>query len=207
VAELAAAAARGYGLPAEEITHVRRAGLVHDLGRLGVSNAIWDRPGALTGPEFERVRLHPYLSERILALSEDLAPLGALAVEHHERLDGSGYPRGLTGNAISLASRILAVADAEKMKIQAEAAASHNRVALDRMLIDQLPEIVKQAAQGLSGANLTVLNGADGLGEMATGLVGQGLAIFDSLRGGLGRHQSEDGSGQIGLNASPNDQP
>ena len=84
--------------------------------------------------------------------------------------------------------RILAVADAEKMKIQAEAAASHNRVALDRMLIDQLPEIVKQAAHGLSGANLTVLNGADGLGEMATGLVGQGLAIFDSLRGGLGQH-------------------
>jgi len=103
--------------------------------------------------------------------------------------------------------RILAVADAEKMKIQAEAAASHNRVALDRMLIDQLPEIVKQAAQGLSGANLTVLNGADGLGEMATGLVGQGLAIFDSLRGGLGQHQSGDGSDQIGLNAPRNDQP
>ena len=103
--------------------------------------------------------------------------------------------------------RILAVADAEKMKIQAEAAASHNRVALDRMLIDQLPEIVKQAAQGLSGANLTVLNGADGLGEMATGLVGQGLAIFDSLRGGLGQHQSGDGSDRIGLNAPRNDQP
>jgi uncharacterized membrane protein YqiK len=84
--------------------------------------------------------------------------------------------------------RILAVADAERMKIQAEAAASHNRVALDRMLIDQLPEIVKQAAQGLSGANLTVLNGADGLGQIATGLVGQGLAIFESLRGGLDQH-------------------
>ena len=103
--------------------------------------------------------------------------------------------------------RILALADAEKMKIQAEAAASHNRVALDRMLIDQLPEIVKQAAQGLSGANLTVLNGADGLGEIATGLVGQGLAIFDSLRGGLGQHQSGDGSDQIGLNAPPDGQP
>jgi uncharacterized membrane protein YqiK len=102
--------------------------------------------------------------------------------------------------------RILAVADAEKMKIQAEAAASHNRVALDRMLIDQLPEIVKQAAQGLSGANLTVLNGADGLGEIATGLVGQGLAIFDSLRGGLGQHPSGDGSDQIGLNAPPDNQ-
>jgi len=102
--------------------------------------------------------------------------------------------------------RILAVADAEKMKIQAEAAASHNRVALDRMLIDQLPEIVKQAAHGLSGANLTVLNGADGLGEMATGLVGQGLAIFDSLRGGLGQHPSGDGSDQFGLNAPPDKQ-
>jgi flotillin len=87
--------------------------------------------------------------------------------------------------------RILAVADAEKMKIQAEAAASHNRVALDRMLIDQLPEIVKQAAQGLAGANLTVLNGASGLSEVATGLVGQGLAIFDSLRGGLEGYRSD----------------
>lgn len=98
--------------------------------------------------------------------------------------------------------RILALADAEKMKIQAEAAASHNRVALDRMLIDQLPEIVKQAAQGLSGANLTVLNGADGLGEIATGLVGQGLAIFDSLRSGLGPHGSGDGSGELEAPAS-----
>ena len=75
------------------------------------------------------------------------------------------------------------------------------------MLIDQLPEIVKQAAQGLSGANLTVLNGADGLSEIATGLVGQGLAIFDSLRGGLGQHTSGDGSEQIELNPPHNDQP
>jgi flotillin len=77
---------------------------------------------------------------------------------------------------------------------------------LDRMLIDQLPEIVKQAAQGLSGANLTVLNGADGLGEMATGLVGQGLAIFESLRGGLGQDHSGNGSDRIGINASPDEQ-
>jgi flotillin len=79
--------------------------------------------------------------------------------------------------------RIMAVADAEKMKIQAEAAASHNRVALDRMLIDQLPQIVEKAALGLSSANLTVLNGAEGLSEMATGLVSQGKAIFEALRG------------------------
>ena len=78
--------------------------------------------------------------------------------------------------------RILALADAEKMRIQAEAAASNDRVALDRMLIDQLPEIVRQAALGLSGANVTVLNGADGLGEIAAGLVSQGLSIFDAVR-------------------------
>lgn len=92
--------------------------------------------------------------------------------------------------------RILAVADAEKMRIQAEAAASPNRVALDRMLIDQLPEIVGQAAKGLAGANLTILNGASGLSEVATGLVGQGLAIFDSLRGGLDRNRADDNTNQ-----------
>ncbi|OBH98465.1 flotillin family protein [Mycobacterium sp. E2733] len=79
--------------------------------------------------------------------------------------------------------RILAVADAEKMKIQAEAAASHDRVALDKALIDQLPEIVEKAARGLANANVTVLNGAEGLTEVASGLVAQGRAIFDALRG------------------------
>ncbi|OBA79235.1 flotillin [Mycobacterium sp. 1164966.3] len=88
--------------------------------------------------------------------------------------------------------RILAVADAEKMKIQAEAAASHNRVALDRMLIDQLPDIVGKAADGLAGANLTVLNGAEGLSQLATGLVSQGKAIFDALRGDVVEYDDED---------------
>ena len=76
---------------------------MHDFGRLGVSNAIWDKRGPLTRAELERVRLHPYLSERMLAFSPVLAPLGAIAVQHHERLDGSGYPRGLAGPAISTA--------------------------------------------------------------------------------------------------------
>ncbi|HZD99022.1 MAG TPA: SPFH domain-containing protein, partial [Micromonosporaceae bacterium] len=78
--------------------------------------------------------------------------------------------------------RLIAEADAGKMKIQAEAAASYGRVALDRMLIDQLPAIVKEAAQGLANANVTVLNGADGLGDVAAGLVSQGLAIFEAVR-------------------------
>ena len=88
--------------------------------------------------------------------------------------------------------RIMAVADAEKMKIQAEAAASHNRVALDKMLIDQLPQIVEKAALGLSSANLTVLNGAEGLGQVAAGLVSQGVAIFDALRGGIIDYDDDD---------------
>jgi uncharacterized membrane protein YqiK len=78
--------------------------------------------------------------------------------------------------------RILAQAEAERMKIQAEAAASYDRVALDRMLIDQLPQIVREAASGLSGANVNILNGADGLGEIAAGLVGQGLTILDAVK-------------------------
>jgi flotillin len=81
--------------------------------------------------------------------------------------------------------RILAQADAQRVRFQAEAAASHNRIALDRMLIDQLPQIVKEAAAGLAGANISVLNGADGLGEIAAGLVGQGLTILESVKKSL----------------------
>ena len=81
--------------------------------------------------------------------------------------------------------RIIAQADAERMRIQAAAAASHNRVALDRLLIDQLPQIVKEAASGLAGANVNVLNGAEGLGELTAGLVAQGLTILDSVKRNL----------------------
>ncbi|MGH3416859.1 MAG: flotillin, partial [Actinocrinis sp.] len=82
--------------------------------------------------------------------------------------------------------RLLAIAEAERTRILAEAANSNNRVALDRMLIDQLPQIVKEAARGLAGANVNVLNGADGLGEIAAGLVSQGLTILDSVKRGIG---------------------
>ena len=90
--------------------------------------------------------------------------------------------------------RVMAMAEAERMKIQAAAAASNNRVALDQMLITQLPQIVKEAARGLANANVTVLNGADGLGEVAAGLVSQGLTILDAVRNGIG-----NGNGQSAL--------
>ena len=118
VAELAGAAARVAELPDADAVLVRRAGFVHDLGRLGVSNAVWDKRGDLTPAELERVRLHPYLTERMLASSAALAPLGAVAVQHHERLDGSGYPRGTSGESLTPTGRILAAADTYRAKLE-----------------------------------------------------------------------------------------
>ena len=112
VAELAGAAAERCGLPASELPTVRRAALLHDLGRAGVSAAIWGKPGPLTEGEWERVRLHPYYTERVLSRSPALAHLGRLAALHHERLDGSGYHRGAPAQMQPLAARIIAAADA-----------------------------------------------------------------------------------------------
>lgn len=111
VAELAEAAAWRQGLPADAVTLVRRAALAHDLGRIGVSNAIWEKPGPLGFGEWERVRLHPHFTERAFAQSPALAPIGMLAGSHHERLDGSGYHRGTRGPALDRTARILAAAD------------------------------------------------------------------------------------------------
>jgi len=93
------------------VTLVRRAALTHDLGRVGVSNAIWEKPGPLGFGEWERVRLHPHFTERAFAQSAALAPIGRLAGSHHERLDGSGYHHGLRGPALDMPARILAAAD------------------------------------------------------------------------------------------------
>ncbi len=111
VADLAEAAAWRLGLPSASVTLVRRTALAHDIGRVGVSNAIWEKPGPLGFGEWERVRLHPHFSERAFAQSRTLAPIGRLAGSHHERLDGSGYHRGTGGTALDLPARILAAAD------------------------------------------------------------------------------------------------
>jgi HD-GYP domain-containing protein (c-di-GMP phosphodiesterase class II) len=108
VAELCAAAAGELGANTRT---VRRAGLVHDLGRMGVANTIWDKRAPLTAGEVERVRLHPYYTDRILASVPALACLAPVAAQHHERLDGSGYPRGSTSGSLTPEGRLLAVAD------------------------------------------------------------------------------------------------
>jgi len=114
VAERAEAAARQLGLPDGDVRLVRRAGLIHDLGRAGVPNSIWEKPGPLTEWEWERVRLHTYYVERMLARVPSLEPAVRLAGLHHERLDGSGYHRAAAAGDLAPTARVLQAADARQ---------------------------------------------------------------------------------------------
>jgi HD-GYP domain-containing protein (c-di-GMP phosphodiesterase class II) len=118
VAALGRGAAERLRLPADTQADLDVAGLLHDVGRVATSNAVWDKPGRLSTDEWEQVRLHPYQSERILAGSTQLARLAPLVGRHHERLDGTGYHRGSTGADLSLASRVLAAADAYRTRTE-----------------------------------------------------------------------------------------
>jgi HD-GYP domain-containing protein (c-di-GMP phosphodiesterase class II) len=111
VAQLAAGAAKQCGLSIDEIVGLRRAALLHDIGLHGVPASILDKPGPLSAAEWERMRLHTYWTERVLSRPAPLARLAAIASMSNERIDGSGYHRGLTGSAIPPAGRILAAAD------------------------------------------------------------------------------------------------
>ena len=112
VAKLATAAAEACRFDDGEVAVVRRAALVHDLGRVAVPVPIWQKQGPLTAGEWERVRLHSYYTERVLSRSPFLAALAPVATAHHERLDGSGYHRGLGAGSLTPAARLLAAADA-----------------------------------------------------------------------------------------------
>ena len=118
VARIATSAATRQGFGPAEVQKIGRAALVHDVGRTAIDYRIWGKPGRLTIDEREQVRLHPYHTERVLAPSPFLSNLAPIAMAHHERLDGSGYHRGLDGSSLSRASRLLAVADAYQSKIE-----------------------------------------------------------------------------------------
>ncbi len=111
VARLSAGAASHLGLDPTEAANVTRAAFLHDLGRVAIPNGVWEKAGRLSASDWERVRLHPYYSERILCRSGALAHLGPIAGMHHERQDGSGYHRQLSKAAIPLPARVLAAAD------------------------------------------------------------------------------------------------
>jgi HD-GYP domain-containing protein (c-di-GMP phosphodiesterase class II) len=111
VAALAERAAGQLGLGADDTRALRLAGLLHDIGRVSVPNSIWTQPGPLDWSAWERVRLHPYYTGRILGPIRALAPVADIATAAYERLDGSGYPQHRIAQTLSLPARVLAAAD------------------------------------------------------------------------------------------------
>lgn len=196
VAELAEAAAWRMGLPAASVTLVRRAALAHDLGRIGVQNAIWEKPGPLGFGEWERVRLHPHYTERAFAQSPALAPIGLVAGAHHERLDGSGYHRGTHGAALDQPSRILAAADCYgamrearpyRAALEADAAEAELLREVEEGRLD--PEVV-DAVLGAAGHRVPKRPR-----ELPAGLTGRELEVLLSLVRGKSNQVIADGLG------------
>ncbi len=112
VSRLAGSAAGRCGVDAAGVVAIQRAALIQDVGRVAVGARTWQRRGALSADEWEKVRLHAYQTERVLSRSAFLSALATIAGAHHERLDGSGYHRGSRGDELSLPARLLGAADA-----------------------------------------------------------------------------------------------
>jgi HD-GYP domain-containing protein (c-di-GMP phosphodiesterase class II)/DNA-binding CsgD family transcriptional regulator len=189
---LVTAAAAVLRLPEPEALLLRRASSVHEVGRAGVSGAVWDKPGPLNSNERERMRLHAYFVERIFSRPEPLRRVGLLAATHHERMDGSGYHRAVGGTLLSLPARLLAAADAYHAMTQwrpyreamtAEGAAGElRREARDGLLDPTAVDAVLQAA-GLSqgryraaGPSGLTARETDVLALLAQGLPNKGIA-------------------------------
>lgn len=144
-AELCRDAARQLGLAEDEVTRLWRAGLVHDLGTTGVSNAILDKPSSLTRAEFDRVELHPMVTEQMLRRSPALSALNAIAAAHHEKTDGSGYHKRLRGAAVDPNAGVLTAADiyvalttdrADRPKLEGDLAAKELRRLVSEGVLD-----------------------------------------------------------------------
>ncbi len=196
VAELAEAAAWRSGLPDNSVADVRRAALAHDLGRVGVSNAIWEKPGPLGFGEWERVRLHAHYTERAFAQSLSLAPIGRLAGSHHERLDGSGYHRGCRGPDLDVPARILAAADCYGAMREARP----YRPALEAPAAEE--QLLREAREGRLDPDAVdaVLTAAGHsvpkrLSELPAGLTPRELEVLLALVGGASNQAIGDGLG------------
>lgn len=190
VAELAASGAARLGLSDGEVTQVRRAGWFHDLGRVGVPDGVWERPGPLSAGEWEQVRLHAYHSERILSRSPVLAPLARLAGMHHERSDGSGYHRQAEGSQIPMPARLLAVADSFQ-------AMGQSRAHRPRLSVDAAVAELEAAAHAgaLDGDAVTAVVEASGhrvthiRRGLPAGLSDRELEVLRLLAGGLSNRE------------------
>ncbi len=139
VARYSVAIGRELGFDTSLLRDLQRGGLLHDIGKLGISSTILDKPGRLDAAEFARIKAHPVFTEQILSRVPAFAPLAASSSAHHERIDGGGYPNGLAGGQLTPYSRVLAVADVFE-------ALTADRPYRDGMAADQALEIMRRDA-------------------------------------------------------------
>ena len=112
VSDLAVRLGKAYGLKSKELAELRTVGLLHDIGKIAIDESILNKEGPLNADEWEAVKRHPETGWRILGAAGEFGELATYVLTHHERIDGKGYPRGLSGEDIPLQARIIAVVDA-----------------------------------------------------------------------------------------------
>ncbi|MFS8096995.1 LuxR C-terminal-related transcriptional regulator [Lentzea alba] len=169
VAELAGAAARSMGLPVADVVATRRAGLLHDIGLHGVPTTVLDQPGPLSATDWERVRLSSYYTERVLARPAALARLGAIAATAHERMDGGGYHRGLSGAAVPMTGRLLAAACAYRAMLEPRA---HREALTDKQAVGAVREAIRAGALDGDAAEAVLAAAGNGRRRRVSGPAG-----------------------------------
>lgn len=187
VARLAVGAAERLDLGDGDVRTVRLAGLLHDLGRVAITNRIWEKQGSLTSVEWDEVHLHPFHGERLLRGCAPFADAAAIVGRHHERLDGSGYHRGDRGRSIGIAARILAAADVfqamtqdrphREARLPAQASVTLSHMVQDRQLDGDAVAAVLAAA----GERVT----APAVRERPAGLTSRELDVLGQVARGL----------------------
>jgi len=196
VAEVAEAAGWRLGLGEDAVEELRFAAWLHDLGRVGVSSAVWEKPGPLTGGEWEQVRLHSYHSERLLARVPALAPLAGMAASDHERMDGSGYHRGLPGSQLTPGCRVLAVADAWCAMAEPRPHRAPRTPAEGAAALRELAQSGKLAGEAVDAVLESVGERGRPTAEAPAGLTAREIEVLRLLARGLTNRQS---AGQLDI--------
>ena len=190
VAELAEAAGWRLGFDAEAVGDLRCAAWLHDLGRVGVSSAVWEKPGPLTSGEWEQVRLHSYHSERLLARIPAFAELARTAASDHERLDGSGYHRGAAGAQLPPAARVLAVADVWCAMTEPRAYRPVRTAAEAADALRDLAQAGKLAGEAVDAVLESVGERARPVAEAPAGLTAREVEVLRMLARGMTNKQT-----------------